>query len=141
MVCREREVAMMNGNSFEEMPMDAMSGTRETQADARSGVREVPAADAVAMHRSGDDVVYLDVRESNEWNLFRIPGAVHLPLARVQEGVNEVIPLDRRVVVYCARGMRAAQAADAMRTLGYGRVTSITGGLMAWVEAGGELEE
>lgn len=104
-------------------------------------VCEIAAADAVAMLRSCDELVYLDVRESNEWNLFRIPGALHLPLGRVREGVQEVIPLEKRVMVYCARGGRAAQAAGAMRELGYGHVATIKGGVAAWHEVGGELEE
>jgi hydroxyacylglutathione hydrolase len=104
-------------------------------------VSEIPAADAVAMHRNGDDLVYLDVRESNEWNLFRIPGAVHLPMGRVREDVRDVIEPDRRVIVYCARGGRAAQAADIMRELGYEHVATIKGGVLAWHEVGGELDQ
>ncbi|HET7550416.1 MAG TPA: rhodanese-like domain-containing protein [Gemmatimonadaceae bacterium] len=104
-------------------------------------VSEIPAADAVAMHRNGDDLVYLDVRESNEWNLFRIPGAVHLPVGQVRDGVRDVIAPDQRVIVYCARGGRAAQAADVMRELGYERVATIKGGVHAWHEVGGELDQ
>ena len=113
------------------------------QLDAGCGrrVNEIPAADAVAMHRNGDDLVYLDVRESNEWNLFRIPGAVHLPVGRVREDVRNVISPDSRVIIYCARGGRAAQAADIMRELGYERVATIKGGVLAWHEVGGELDQ
>ena len=120
----------MDGKSFDEM-----------LADCESRVCEIPAADAVAMFRNDDGLVYLDVRESNEWNLFRIPGAVHLPLARVRDGVQELIPPNRRVMVYCARGGRAAKAAAEMHELGYRRVAIIKGGVVAWHEVGGELEE
>jgi len=104
-------------------------------------VSEIPAADAVAMFGNGDDLVYLDVRESNEWNLFRIPGAVHLPVGRVREGVRDLIPPGRRVLVYCARGGRATQAADIMRELGYERIATIAGGVHAWYDVGGELDQ
>ena len=120
----------MDGKSFDEMV-----------AGAGSCAREIPAADAVAMYRNGEELVYLDVREANEWNLFRIPGAVHLPLKRVRDGIREVIPADKRVMVYCARGGRAAQAAGMMCELGYRRIATIKGGVTAWYEAGGELEE
>jgi rhodanese-related sulfurtransferase len=110
-------------------------------AGGGSRANEIPAADAVAMFRNGDDLVYLDVRESNEWNLFRIPGAVHLPVDRVRDGVRGLIPPDKRVIVYCARGGRAAQAADIMRELGYERVATIKGGVLAWHEVGGELDQ
>lgn len=120
----------MDGKSFDEMV-----------AGGETRVSEIPAADAVVMRRNGDDLVYLDVRESNEWNLFRIPGAVHLPLGKVRDGVREVIPSDRRVMVYCARGGRAAQAAAILCELGYCSVATIKGGVAAWYEVGGELEE
>lgn len=119
----------------------AVKSFDEFVAGGESRVCEIPAADAVAMHRNGDDLVYLDVRESNEWNLFRIPGAVHVPVGQVRECVCDVIPVGKRVVVYCARGGRAAQAADAMRELGYRHVAIVKGGVAAWHEVGGELEE
>lgn len=109
--------------------------------DARTRIREVPAAEAVALHRNHGDVVYLDVREQREWNLFRIPGAVHVPLGMVRERVVACVPCQKHVLVYCARGGRAALAADAMHELGYANVACVAGGVLGWVFAGGELEE
>jgi rhodanese-related sulfurtransferase len=120
----------MDGKSFE-----------EKVAEARLRIREVPAGEAIAIHGNGDDVVFVDVREQREWNLFRIRGAVHVPLASVRERAAQAITPGRRVIVYCARGGRAALAADALRELGYRDVVSIAGGVMGWVDAGGELEE
>jgi rhodanese-related sulfurtransferase len=114
----------------------------EQVAEAKSRVTEVTAAEAVSLRRAGDGVVFLDVREPNEWNLFRIPGAVHVPLATVRDRVRDAVPPSAgRVVVYCARGNRSALAADAMRELGYANVASLAGGIMGWVSAGGEVEE
>ena len=38
-----------------------------------------------ARHERGERSVLLDVREQNEWNLFRIPNAIHIPLAHVSD--------------------------------------------------------
>jgi sulfur-carrier protein adenylyltransferase/sulfurtransferase len=108
---------------------------------ANPGVCELAPTEVIEMHRRGEDVVYLDVREPQEWNLFRIPGAVHVPLAAVSERVGDVVPRDRRVVVYCARGGRSIKAADVLQAMGYASVATISGGIMGWVNAGGELEE
>jgi rhodanese-related sulfurtransferase len=120
---------------------DLTTDEMAAEARARARVREVPAADIVAWHARGDDVVYLDVREPNEWNLFRIPGAVHLPLGGVRARAPEAVAATRRVVVYCQRGNRSLVAADALQELGYADVVSLEGGLMAWVSAGGALED
>lgn len=110
-------------------------------AEAKTRITEVGARDAIALRESSDDSVFLDVREIPEWNLFRIPGAVHVPLGQLGEGIAARIPLERKVVVYCASGNRSAIAADAMRELGYRDVASLAGGIKGWAFAGGELDE
>jgi rhodanese-related sulfurtransferase len=95
-----------------------------------------------ARHERGERNVLLDVREQNEWNLFRIPNAIHLPLARVSGAASEALaqfPGDE-VVVYCGRGARSAQAVEMLRVQGY-KATSLAGGIAAWIDAGGEVEE
>ncbi len=112
----------------------------ERVRDAKARIREITAQDAIGRSTAGD-VVLLDVREANEWNLFRIPGAVHLPLATVPERVSDAVPRDREVIVYCAGGTRSAVAADEMQQLGYTNVSSLAGGIRAWANAGGALED
>ena len=47
----------------------------------------------------GDDLL-LDVREDDEWEAGRAPGAVHLPMSQLQARLAEV-PADRPVAVVC----------------------------------------
>ncbi|MBK5189781.1 MAG: rhodanese-like domain-containing protein, partial [Gemmatimonadaceae bacterium] len=100
---------------------------------------EISAATLLARQERGERDVLLDVREQNEWNLFRIPGAVHLPLGRVSDGAPKALARspDAEIVAYCARGARSSQAVEMLRALGY-RATSLAGGIAAWVDAGGE---
>lgn len=108
--------------------------------EARARIREVSAADALAMRKGGDEVVFLDVREPNEWNLGRVPGAKFIPRGNLESKVEAAVPRDRKVVVYCARGNRSAFAADTMQQMGYANVHSMAGGWAAWVAAGGDVE-
>ena len=103
---------------------------------------EITAGALRARHERGERNVLLDVREQNEWNLFRIPNAIHLPLARVSGAANEALAQipDSEVVVYCGRGVRSAQAVEMLRAQGY-KATSLAGGIAAWIDAGGEVEE
>lgn len=109
--------------------------------DAKTRITEISPREAIARRARGDDVVYLDVREPNEWNLFHIPGAVHVPLAQVAERVGEAVDRGADVIVYCAGGNRSALAADTMRGMGYEKVASMAEGVRGWMYAGGELEE
>lgn len=108
--------------------------------EAKQRIREVSPGEVQEMRRRGDDVVYLDVREPNEWNLGRIPGAVHIPRGTLETKVEQAIPRDRKVVIYCAGGNRSALAADTMQQMGYGEVSSMAGGWRDWVGTGGDVE-
>jgi rhodanese-related sulfurtransferase len=107
--------------------------------DGKSNVTEVSPKDALALH--GQNVVFLDVREPNEWNLGHIPGAIHIPLGQLEVKVETAVDRSKRVVVYCAAGARSALAAQTMLQMGYANVTSLRDGIRGWADAGGEIED
>ena len=109
--------------------------------EARARIKEVTPADVGGMRERGEQAVYLDVREPNEWNLGRIPGAVFLPRGQLESKIEELIPRESAVVIYCARGNRSALAADTMQQMGYESVVSMSGGFQQWVMEGREVEE
>ncbi len=111
-----------------------------SDTDPKSRIQELSPADAIS-ERAERDTLFLDVREDNEWNLFRIPGALHVPLADLEQRVQNEVKPDRRVIVYCKSGNRSAVAADQMQQLGYIDVVSLAEGIRGWMGAGGELEE
>jgi rhodanese-related sulfurtransferase len=108
--------------------------------DAGGGIREVHADEAIAMAERGEDVVYLDVREPNEYNLGRLPNAVHIPRGNLERDVESAVAKDARVIVYCAAGVRSALAVDTLQQLGYTNVASLAGGFREWAMAGGPVE-
>lgn len=108
--------------------------------EARERIREVTPAEVAAMRERGEKALYLDVREPNEWNLGRIPGAVFLPRGNLESKIEEVAPRDARVIIYCARGNRSALAADTMQQMGYEDVASMSGGFQRWATEGREVE-
>jgi len=108
--------------------------------EARAQIREVTPTEVKAMLDAKDPVVYLDVREPNEWNLGRIPGAVHLPRGNLESKLESVIDRARKIVVYCARGNRSALAALTMQQMGYEDVASMSGGFQEWAGVGGPVE-
>jgi rhodanese-related sulfurtransferase len=110
-------------------------------AEAKEQIQEVTPEDVRAMKSRGENVVYLDVREPNEWNLGRIPGAVHLPRGNLETKIEALVDRDQKVVVYCARGNRSALAALTMQQMGYHNVSSMSHGFLGWVESDGEVEE
>ncbi len=109
-------------------------------SEAKARIRETPLAEAKALLDAKADVVFLDCREPNEYNLGRIPGAVFIPRGKLESDVEARVTRDARVIVYCANANRSAFAADTMQVMGYQDVTSLAQGWNAWVAAGGAVE-
>lgn len=108
--------------------------------EAKRQIEEVTPEQVRDMQARGERVVYLDVREPNEWNLGRLPQAVHLPRGNLETKVEALIDRKQRVVIYCARGNRSALAALTMQQMGYENVASMARGFQGWADINGEVE-
>jgi sulfur-carrier protein adenylyltransferase/sulfurtransferase len=107
---------------------------------AKARITEVSAEQVQEMQDRGDPVVYLDVREQNEWNMGHLPRATLIPRGVLESSIEQRVPRDARVVLYCASGNRSALAADTLQQMGYPHVASMAGGYKAWVASGGMVE-
>ena len=108
--------------------------------DAKRQIKEVTPEEVRDMQARNENAVYLDVREPNEWNLGRLPRAVHLPRGNLESKVEGLVNRDQKVVIYCARGNRSALAALTMKEMGYEDVASMSGGIQGWAAIDGEIE-
>jgi rhodanese-related sulfurtransferase len=97
----------------------------------------VDASRAAELLERGQAVV-LDVRENIEWKTGRIPGALHVPLARVLARRQE-LPRDTTILTVCRSGHRSGLAARGLRQAGY-QVENLAGGMKAWARAGLPLD-
>ena len=80
----------------------------------------------------------VDVRTADEHAAGHIEGALHLPLERLDQEVDQ-LDRERPVVVYCRGGNRSGMAAEALAASGW-NAHSVSGGLVAWADAGLPLE-
>ena len=103
---------------------------------ANGGPHEVGLDDFAAAHSQGAYVV--DVREADEWERGRVPGAVHIPMNEVPARQGE-IPTDQPVFVICASGARSRQVADHLRDQGV-QAVNVTDGTHGWARRGWPLD-
>jgi sulfur-carrier protein adenylyltransferase/sulfurtransferase len=120
--------------------MGYKSGT-DLIEEAKQRVKQVTPAEAMRMRENDPSIVYLDVREPNEWNLGRIPGALFIARGNLESRIESTIPREKKIIIYCARGNRSALAADTLQQMGYADVASMSQGFIGWVDAGGEVED
>ncbi len=86
---------------------------------------------------AGEAIQLVDVRESEELELARLPlPVIHLPLSRSQEWLGELparLQRDAPVAVLCHAGVRSWQfGCWLMQEHGYGAVWNLVGGIDAW---------
>ena len=86
-------------------------------------------------HLDDNVTLLLDVRQPEEWDAGRIPGAVHIPLPELRNRLCE-LPLDREIVVYCQSGQRSYYACRILTQYGF-RCRNLSGAYLTWSAARG----
>jgi rhodanese-related sulfurtransferase len=103
--------------------------------DAKSRVREVSPTEANQQQEQG--ALLIDVRESDEYAMGHVLGAIHLSRGVLELRIERLVPdPSTPILCYCGGGSRSALAADSLQKMGYTNVASMAGGFKAWREAG-----
>jgi rhodanese-related sulfurtransferase len=116
----------------------AIKSGAELVEEAKTRIKEVKPKEVMA--DTNPNLVLLDVRERNEWNLGHLPNAMHLPRGSMETKIEALVPRDKHVVIYCQSGNRSAFAADTLQQMGYEDVASMSGGIIQWIDDGGEVD-
>lgn len=90
------------------------------------GAGLVSARHANELLADGKIRVVIDVRTSTEFNMGHYPGAINVPVNRIQDASMLHLARDG-VLVYCNTGQRARYAAQKLRALGFQNVYYIAG--------------
>ncbi len=87
--------------------------------------------------RLDQGAVLLDVRNPDEFEEARVPGAVLIPLPELAERVSE-LSNDAPLLIICRSGARSMRACEFLAQDGFD-TTNIAGGTMAWIDSGREV--
>jgi len=90
-----------------------------------------------------DDILFLDVRENQEYDTMHIDNSLHVPRGILETAVEwdheetepELVEArDREIVVVCRSGSRSVFATYTLMQMGYNNVSSLKTGLRGWNE-------
>jgi len=127
------------------------STTAETEITAETDIK-TDAADAplqlakdvdvqtVAAILDHPDLFLLDVREQSEYDAGHIAGNTLIPTGSIADRLAE-IPKDKEVVIYCHSGARSSRIFNFLTEEGYTNIHNMQGGIVAWQNAGLEVEK
>ncbi len=92
------------------------------------------------------ETLLIDIRELAEFRKGHIAGALLAPRGLLEFEIHGIVerratnpnvaPEDRDIVLYCGTGGRSALAAQTLDSMGYRKVKSMAGGIVAWAAAG-----
>jgi len=90
-----------------------------------------------------EDILFLDVRENQEYDTMHINNSLHVPRGILETAVEwdheetepELVEArNRQIVVVCRSGSRSIFAAYTLMQMGYNNVSSLKTGLRGWNE-------
>jgi rhodanese-related sulfurtransferase len=110
-------------------------------AEAATQISELMPWDLAEKLENNEQILLVDVREAEEYQVMRIANAINIPRGILESasesGYDETDPQleaarDQQVVVVCRSGKRSCLAAHTLQLLGYKQVHSLKTGLRGW---------
>ena len=99
------------------------------------GVPEISVTDAAESLAGKNPPRLVDVREQDEWDIAKIPGAELLPLSQWPAiALEKLTDKSQPLLIQCHHGGRSARAAAWLIQQGFTDVTNLAGGIDAWAE-------
>ena len=106
------------------------------EAAAGSTISVKQLSEWIKLKDNGEKDFYLvDVREPNEYEINRIPGAVLIPKGEFLTGeALGRMPQDKQLVFHCKSGVRSAEVLAIAKGAGFADAVHVGGGVVAWVD-------
>ncbi len=89
---------------------------------------------------SNEDYLLLDSRTVEEYEKGTIPGAINYPLDELRQHVDFIKSLDKKVVIFCQKGLRGYLAELILRNNGVTNVVNVGGGFKIWQMYSDQIE-
>jgi rhodanese-related sulfurtransferase len=126
-------------SSLDDLVREALARVEEVTPEEVALILEAP-------ERRGWHLI--DVREGDEFEAARLPGARHFPRGFLEVRADLEHPKrdpwlgdrDRKLVLYCGGGNRSALAASALQEMGFTCVRSMAEGFAGWTQRGLPVE-
>lgn len=84
---------------------------------------------------TGDDFLFIDCREQQEYDHVRIDGATLIPMSEIPDRVQELEShRDKDIVIHCHHGGRSLNVANWLKNNGFKNPLSMAGGIDQWAQ-------
>jgi sulfur-carrier protein adenylyltransferase/sulfurtransferase len=130
----ECPVCGKNPTITELIDYEEFCGTVSEDAQKAAAGSTITATELKDMLDRHDDILLIDVREPNEYEIVSIPGAMLIPKGEILSGAAlERLPQDKRIVLHCKSGARSAECLAVIKDAGFSDAVHVGGGVLAWI--------
>ena len=106
-----------------------------------AGNKQIPATELIEQIKLDKAPIILDVRTAEEYLEGHIPEAINIEYRELPSRIDEIKSFsNKRIVVYCERGVRANIAEETLKKAGFTEVLHLEGDMSGWRERGFEIE-
>lgn len=131
------DIATKTTSSSTKVEVDRMAGIK---ARVRKTYPTVAQLSIQEYAHSSDNRLLVDVRARPEFEVSRIPGAVHIDDPDELLAYAKANP-DKELVLYCSVGMRSSKAAAGLQAQGISQVMNLEGSIFQWSNDRRPLED
>ncbi|CAH8284428.1 NADPH-dependent 2,4-dienoyl-CoA reductase/sulfur reductase-like enzyme [Mariniflexile fucanivorans] len=121
-------------------PVVVTSYVTENILNDRSEQISVEALETLINLSSKDDYLLLDARTLEEFEKGTIPGAVNFPLDSLRNHIDFIKSQDKKVIVFCQKGLRGYLAELILRNNNITNVLNLAGGFKIWQMYSDQIE-
>jgi rhodanese-related sulfurtransferase len=98
---------------------------------SHGAIRQATPAEISRRLAGGEQLVLVDVRESEELTLAALEGALHYPMSAAASWID-TLPREGELVIFCHHGVRSMQVALALAQRGHTNLINMSGGINLW---------
>ena len=96
-------------------------------------IQQITASELKKSMDAGTAPLLLDVRESHELDICKLPFKWHIPLGELRFHLDDLeAEKDKDIVVYCRTGKRSHMAVEFLMEAGFSKIKNLKGGVHAW---------
>ena len=99
----------------------------------------IPVMDVDQLKEEQENVVILDAREKEEYEISHIAGAQYIGYNKFEKSILRDLPKDAKIVVYCSVGYRSEKIGERLQKMGYTDVHNLYGSIFEWINRGNEV--
>jgi rhodanese-related sulfurtransferase len=93
---------------------------------------EITPAEVKRRMDAREEFSLIDVREPEEHDICRIPGATLIPMREISKQFERLEESAPPLIVFCHHGVRSLTVVSWLRDQGFNECTSMAGGIDAW---------